>query len=162
MKELDEDGKYLFRALLPSKQRENIFKEHNYLAGLLILIDSCHFDSVNHVPCEQLVKSLTELAPVIKRSYMNNNMFRKGKAKLELPTVVFMTPTGSEPEMCPSNANLENMINACKRCVELQKGFKCRFGADLNSTMSHFVDQDLFKQYPSFCAHKALRFVGLL
>ena len=87
VQEMNEEGSYLFRALLPSKDRDSHHRVGYSFAGLLILVDSLQTEA--HISCEQLFKMLNKLSPVLNQAYINNNMFKCPKKQLERLKIVF-------------------------------------------------------------------------
>ena len=156
---MDEEGKFLFQVLLPSKKFDSSFKLEHYLAGFLILIDSGQSDEALRSSYEQLMKTLKELTAVIKQSYVTNNQFKYSLR--DKPLLVFMTSTGNEPENCPSNFNLENISNPCLDCLELKTNYRCKFAKDLNAAMVYLLDQGIFHMYPEFVRVVSMQMSGL-
>ena len=89
-KVLDEEGSYIFRALLPTKDTDKTFRLQHWLAGFLVVIDSensgecdqqlvttTNSESRRHFECEHLLRTLKTFKPVLNYSRIVNNMFKK-------------------------------------------------------------------------------------
>ncbi|XP_075244629.1 uncharacterized protein LOC142338661 isoform X2 [Convolutriloba macropyga] len=159
--ELDMDGTYLFKALLPTKQTDFAYRIQHWLSGLIVVTNHQYNDPTEHFNCIELAKKLNDLRQVLRQSYVANNVFQKSSTDFRKTLLVFMNPAGICPEMCPANRNLENAIKPCLTCLELKTNFDCKFASDLTAAFTILMDQDVYKIYPDVVRLVNMQLSGL-
>ena len=158
-RELDLDGTDLFRRLLPNDKSNFAHRIQQHLAAIFVFMDSLQIKDhetshaeASHIPCEQILKKLNELRPILDEQNVLPAMLKDRYCReIRKMLIIFMNPSGVMPHRLPCNVDekcdQQNLLNFCSTCLELSFKYDCKFASDLTSAMCSILDQDCFSYY---------------